>query len=62
MDGHATQVGGCIVDSGNFDWMAHKDKFPGLTTKDESYHGIIYAEKFGKMAYITKCTTQLMRI
>ena len=61
MDGHATQVGGCIVDSGNFDWMAHKDKFPGLTTKDESYHGIIYAEKFGKMAYITKCTTQLMR-
>ena len=61
MDGHATQVGGRIVDSGNFDWMAHKDKFPGLTTKDESYHGIIYAEKFGKMAYITKCTTQLMR-
>ena len=61
MDGHATSVGGAIVDSGNFDWMAHKDKFPGLTTKDESYHGIIYAEKFGKMAYITKCTTQLMR-
>ena len=61
MDGHAVQVGGAIVDSGNFDWMAHKDKFPGLTTKDESYHGIIYAEKFGKMAYITKCTTQLMR-
>lgn len=61
MDGHATQVGGCIVDSGNFDWMAHKDKFPGLTTPDDSYHGIIYAEKFGKMAYITKCTVQLMR-
>lgn len=61
MDGHATQVGGCIVDSGNFDWMAHKDKFPGLTTPDDSYHGIVYAEKFGKMAYITKCTVQLMR-
>lgn len=61
MDGHATQVGGAIVDSGNFDWMAHKDKFPGLTTPDESYHGIIYAEKFGKMAYITKATAQLMR-
>ena len=61
MDGHGAAVGGAIVDSGNFDWMAHKDKFPGLTTKDESYHGIIYAEKFGKMAYITKCTTQLMR-
>lgn len=61
MDGHATQVGGCIVDSGNFDWMANKEKFPGLTTPDDSYHGIIYAEKFGKMAYITKCTVQLMR-
>lgn len=61
MDGHATQVGGCIVDSGNFDWMAHRDKFPGLTTPDDSYHGIVYAEKFGKMAYITKCTVQLMR-
>ncbi len=61
MDGHATSVGGCIVDSGNFDWMAHKDKFPGLTTPDESYHGIIYAEKFGKAAFITKCTTHLMR-
>ena len=61
MDGHAMTVGGCIVDSGNFDWMAHKDKFPGLTTPDESYHGIIYAEKFGKKAYITKATAQLMR-
>lgn len=61
MDGHATQVGGCIVDSGNFDWTAHKDKFPGLTTPDESYHGVTYTEKFGKMAYITKATVQLMR-
>ncbi|MBO5278962.1 MAG: O-acetylhomoserine aminocarboxypropyltransferase/cysteine synthase [Lachnospiraceae bacterium] len=61
MDGHATSVGGCIVDSGNFDWMAHKDKFPGLTTPDPSYHGIIYAEKFGKGAYITKATVQIMR-
>lgn len=61
MDGHATQVGGCIVDSGNFDWMAHADKFPGLTTPDDSYHGIVYAEKFGKLAFITKCTVQLMR-
>ncbi len=61
MDGHATSVGGCIVDSGNFDWMAHADKFPGLTTPDESYHGIVYAEKFGKGAYITKATAQLMR-
>lgn len=61
MDGHAASVGGCIVDSGNFDWMAHKDKFPGLTTPDESYHGIVYAEKFGKAAFITKCTTHLMR-
>lgn len=61
MDGHATCVGGCIVDSGNFDWMAHADKFPGLTTPDESYHGIVYAEKFGKAAFITKCTTHLMR-
>lgn len=61
MDGHSVGVGGCIVDSGNFDWMAHKDKFPGLTTPDESYHGIIYAEKFGKAAYITKATSQLMR-
>lgn len=61
MDGHAVGVGGCIVDSGNFDWMAHKDKYPGLTTPDESYHGIIYAERFGKGAYITKATSQLMR-
>ena len=61
MDGHATCVGGCIVDSGNFDWMAYADKFPGLCTPDESYHGITYAEKFGKAAYITKATAQLMR-
>ena len=61
MDGHATQVGGCIVDSGNFDWEAHADKFPGLTTPDNSYHGIIYTKKFGKLAYITKATSQLMR-
>ena len=61
MDGHALTVGGCIVDSGNFDWMAHADKFPGLTTPDESYHGIVYAERFGKKAYITKATAQLMR-
>ena len=61
MDGHAAQVGGAIVDSGNFDWEAHADKFPGLTTPDESYHGIIYTQKFGKAAYITKMTAQLMR-
>lgn len=61
MDGHATQVGGCIVDSGNFDWEAHSEKFPGLTTPDLSYHGIIYTKKFGKLAYITKATSQLMR-
>ena len=62
MDGHDATVGGCIVDSGNFDWMAHADKFPGLCTPDDSYHGITYAEKFGKEgAYITKCTAQLMR-
>ena len=61
MDGHATSVGGVIVDSGNFDWMAHADKFPGLTTPDESYHGLTYAKTFGKMAYITKATAQLMR-
>lgn len=61
MDGHAMAVGGCIVDSGNFDWDAHKDKFPGLTTPDESYHGIIYTERFGKGAFITKATAQLMR-
>ena len=61
MDGHAMTVGGCIVDSGNFDWEAHADKFPGLTTPDESYHGIIYTKKFGKAAYITKATAQVMR-
>lgn len=61
MDGHGTAVGGVIVDSGNFDWMAHADKFPGLCTPDASYHGITYAEKFGKGAYITKATSQLMR-
>lgn len=61
MDGHAVGVGGCIVDSGNFDWMQQADKFPGLTTPDESYHGITYAERFGKAAYITKATSQLMR-
>ena len=62
MDGHDATVGGCIVDSGKFDWMAHKEKFPGLCTPDESYHGITYAEKFGQEgAYITKATAQLMR-
>ena len=62
MDGHDTGVGGCIVDSGRFDWTAHADKFPGLTTPDESYHGITYTEKFGlEGAYITKATAQLMR-
>ena len=61
MDGHATSVGGCIVDSGNFDWDAHAEKFPGLTTPDESYHGIIYTQRFGKGAYITKATAQRMR-
>ena len=62
MDGHDVAVGGAIVDSGKFDWMAHADKFPGLCTPDESYHGITYAEKFGKEgAFITKCTAQLMR-
>ena len=62
MDGHGAAVGGAIVDSGKFDWMAHADKFPGLCTPDESYHGITYAEKFGKEgAFITKCTSQLMR-
>lgn len=61
MDGHATSVGGVIVDSGNFDWMAHAEKFPGLCTPDESYHGVTYVEKFGKAAYITKATVQLMR-
>ena len=61
MDGHAMAVGGAIVDSGKFDWNAHADKFPGLTTPDESYHGIVYTERFGKGAYITKATAQLMR-
>ncbi len=62
MDGHGTAVGGAIVDAGRFDWMAHADKFPGLCTPDESYHGITYAEKFGREgAFITKCTSQLMR-
>lgn len=61
MDGHATQVGGCVVDSGNFDWDAHADKFPGLTSPDESYHGLTYTKAFGKMAYMTKLTAQLMR-
>ena len=61
MDGHATAVGGCIVDSGNFDWDKYADKFPGLTTPDETYHGLIYTERFGKGAYITKATAQMMR-
>lgn len=61
MDGHATSVGGAIVDSGNFDWDANAEKFPGLTTPDESYHGLTYSKEFGKMAYITKATAQLMR-
>ncbi len=62
MDGHGAAVGGCIVDSGNFDWMAHAEKFPGLCTPDDSYHGIVYAEKFGQGgAFITKATAQLMR-
>ncbi len=62
MDGHGAAVGGCIVDSGKFDWMKYADKFPGLCTPDDSYHGITYAEKFGKEgAFITKCTAQLMR-
>lgn len=62
MDGHGAAVGGAIIDSGNFDWMAHADKFPGLCTPDESYHGVTYAEKFGKEgAFITKATSQLMR-
>ena len=62
MDGHGVAVGGAIVDSGNFDWMAHADKYPGLCTPDESYHGIVYAEKFGQGgAFITKATSQLMR-
>ena len=61
MDGHATTVGGAVVDSGNFDWAAHADKYPGLVEPDESYHGISYTESFGKGAYITKLTAQLMR-
>lgn len=62
MDGHGAAVGGAIVDSGKFDWMVHADKYPGLCTPDDSYHGITYAEKFGKEgAFITKCTAQLMR-
>ncbi len=61
MDGHALTVGGCIVDSGNFDWTKYADKFPGLTQPDPSYHGLTYTEKFGKLAYITKATSQLMR-
>ena len=62
MDGHGSAVGGAIVDSGNFDWLAHADKYPGLCTPDESYHGIVYAEKFGQGgAFITKCVSQLMR-
>lgn len=61
MDGQATQVGGVIVDSGNFDWARYPDKYPGLTTPDDSYHGIIYTEKFGKLAYIQKCVAQVMR-
>lgn len=61
MDGHATQVGGCIVDSGNFNWEAHAEKFPGLTTPDASYHGLTYTKAFGKMAYMTKLVSQLMR-
>lgn len=62
MDGHDATVGGCIIDGGNFDWLKYKDKFPGLCTPDDSYHGVIYAEKFGKEgAFIAKCTSQLMR-
>ena len=61
MDGHATQVGGCVVDSGNFDWEAHAEKFPGLCTPDASYHGLTYTKAFGKMAYMTKLVAQLMR-
>lgn len=61
MDGHSSQVGGCIVDSGNFDWEAHADKFPGLVEPDESYHGLSYTKAFGKMAYIVKATAHLMR-
>ena len=61
MDGHSSQVGGCIVDSGNFDWVAHAEKFPGLVEPDPSYHGLSYTRAFGKQAYIVKCTAHLMR-
>jgi len=61
MDGHATQVGGCVVDSGNFDWEAQAEKYPGLCTPDESYHGLTYTKAFGKKAYLTKLVSQLMR-
>ena len=61
MDGHATQVGGCIVDSGNFNWEDYAEKYPGLTTPDESYHGLTYTKAFGKLAYTTKLVSQLMR-
>ena len=61
MDGHATQVGGVVVDSGNFDWQAHAEKYPGLCTPDDSYHGLVYTEAFGKLGYITKLIAQLMR-
>ena len=61
MDGHSSQVGGCVVDSGNFDWTKHADKFPGLVEPDASYHGLSYTKAFGKMAYIVKCTAHLMR-
>jgi len=61
MDGHATQVGGCVVDSGNFPWDEYAEKFPGLCTPDDSYHGLTYTKAFGKMAYMTKLVAQLMR-
>ena len=61
MDGHAMCVGGCIVDSGNFDWQQHAGRFPGLTSPDPTYHGVVYTERFGKAAYITKATVQMMR-
>ena len=61
MDGHAATVGGCIVDSGNFDWFAHADRYPMMTTPDDSYHGVTYAKDFGKMGYLVKITAQLMR-
>ena len=61
MDGHATQVGGCVVDSGNFNWEEHAEKFPGLCTPDDSYHGLTYTKAFSKMAYMTKLVAQLMR-